>query len=180
MKYFVTALHLMIPLIVAGLFHMFAVRYRWFAFLARPIHEPSLGANKTWRGLIILPLGMFPGVLAARALEPLWSGNLLLSFQGHSTAWIGILVGLGYMVAELPNSYVKRKMGVAPGMLPDTRRQLFLFIDQVDSVIGAGAAYWFLLNPPWQSLLIFLALGPAVHLGINLMLYFSGIRKRPV
>ena len=176
----ITALALTVPLIVSGVAHMAVVKLNWFPWLKRPLHEPSFGANKTWRGLLAMPLFTVPGVFVARAFQAPFEPHLLVSFFVVNPIILGLALGLGYALAELPNSWWKRRQGVAPGQLPSTNRLLFGFIDQADSAFGCAVVYAIAMRPPLSVLLVVLLLAPAVHLVANVSLYLLGLRARPV
>ena len=55
-------------------------------------------------------------------------------------ALIGFLVGAAAMAAELPNSFLKRRLGISPGAQASGIRGLVFHIaDQIDVVFGAWA-----------------------------------------
>ena len=94
------------------------------------------------------------------------------------TLTYGFLFGLAYAVFELPNSFIKRRLGIEPGK---KRGKLSgavnVFIDQADSVIGCVLVLSFLYS---MSILFFIAyvlLGAATHIVINMLLYFLKLRK---
>ena len=75
--------------------------------------RPLFGDNKTARGFVV----MVPATGLAFFM-------LALARSGHPGLWpltpwqylaLGILAGAGCMLGELPNSFVKRQLGVAPG-----------------------------------------------------------------
>ncbi len=180
MRSLATALWLTVPLVVAGVLHMLAVRRDWLPSLRRPVSTRLFGPNKTVRGFVVMPLATVVGVYVARALEPLVAGGVDVHLRAAPPIALGLAAGLGYMLAELPNSYVKRRLGVAPGELPARKQLLFAFVDQADSVIGCALAYRCFLYLPWVVLGILVVLGPTVHLVVNVGLYVAGLRKRPV
>jgi hypothetical protein len=174
-----TALFLTIPLVISGSLHMAFVRRDWLSALRRPISERLFGPNKTWRGFVVMPFLTVIGVWIAQAIEPArFAGTA--SLRTVSGGVLGLGLGLGYVLAELPNSFVKRRLGVAAGLLPEQNRLLFLIVDQADSAIGCAIAYRLLLGVPVPTLITFCILGPAVHLIVNLILYAVGLRRRPV
>lgn len=164
---------LMVPLIVSGIAHMIVVRLDLLPRLRVPVHRKFFGPNKTWRGFIVMPLATIPGVLLASAIWP-------EHFGSTSAGVLGALLGLGYAVAELPNSFLKRRLGVAPGKRPERRRFLFTLLDQADSGPGCALVYLVVMNVPAVTLLAFMLLGPGVHLMANFSLYLAGLRKEPV
>ena len=90
----------------------------------------------------------------------------------------GALVGLGTVAGELPNSFLKRQLGIAPG--PQRRSAAGIAIsifDQADIVIGI----WVCLLPVWamtvgQAALAF-AVFAAVHLVVSALAWRSGPRE---
>ena len=184
---FLTGLLFTIPLIVSGILHMVAVRTNVLPALKRPISQPIFGPNKTWRGVVLMPIFTILGVFLARLTEPAF-GSHLIAFLGPSRAGesvasgvvLGAVLGLAYVLAELPNSLMKRRLGIAPGMTPERGRVLFVLVDQADSAIGCAIAYLALLRIPILLVLLLCVLGPGVHLAVNLLLFLLGLRKRPV
>jgi hypothetical protein len=92
-----------------------------------------------------------------------------------------VLLGLGTVLGELPNSFLKRRLDIAPG----TQRRslggaLLSLYDQADFVL----AIWVLLLPIWtmsvtQAAIAF-AVVTAVHLAINVVGYAVGARTAPI
>jgi hypothetical protein len=169
------ALSLSVPLIFSGILHMVIVKADLLSSLKKPIHLRVFGANKTWRGMLAVPILTVLGFLIARPLYP-------FSELGYSSLIeVGFGVGLAYVLAELPNSAFKRRLGIEPGKLPKNRRAAFVLLDQSDSVIGCCLAYaWLMPELPITALVWCGVISPAIHLALNLALYFAGLRKNPV
>ena len=174
------ALFLSIPLLISGSFHMFVVSKDLFKVLAKPINVGMFGVNKTWRGVLIMVVVTVPGVAIAQYVEILSGGVPYVSLQNVNVVWYGVLLGLGYVIPELPNSFVKRRIGIKPGEPATNHTFLFSFIDQADSALGCAIVYFVLLSPPWEVVLWIIILGPLVHLAANLFLYSFGLRKNPI
>lgn len=156
---------------------MLVVRFDHFSFLKIPIHLQALGANKTWRGLIVMPLLTVLGMWPAEVLDALWNTGLLV---GHSMLALGLALGLGYVISELPNSYVKRRMGIKPGETSDRYPWLFSFLDQTDSAVGCIIVYALFGigdGSLWTVLFFF---GAVVHVVVNLILWACGLRRQPL
>ena len=168
---------LVLPLLVSGSLHMWIVTRGVLAGLAQPIHRTAFGANKTWRGFLVMPLATVPGVLLARAIAPAVSTETAASLAAVDPLLLGLLLGLGYVLAELPNSYMKRRLGIAPGRPAARHRFWFSFLDQADSAIGCALVYAALTDVPGLSLALLVVLGPVIHLAANLALYGLGLRK---
>src|SRR6267142_3855497 len=141
--YSLLGIHIVIPVTLGGISNMAFVRAPLMDWLKRPIDagwcaadgRRLLGDNKTWKGLA----GMV-------ALTALWSCLIDQAIDGFGwplprapfePALLGALFGLAYGLAELPNSYVKRRLGILPGT--NGKGWLggaFIVIDQTDSVVG--------------------------------------------
>lgn len=157
---------------------MIAVKVDTLSYFKRPIHQSWFGMNKTWRGFIVMPLATFPGVFIAQKAETLIDLNAPLLSQ-VSPIWLSLLLGLGYCLAELPNSFIKRRLGIKEGQTSDRFKWLFVFIDQADSAIGCMAAYSILVEVSTQTMILTILSGTIIHLLINVSLYSLGIRKNP-
>ncbi|MDN5923549.1 MAG: CDP-archaeol synthase [Xanthomonadales bacterium] len=176
---------LLVPAIIGGVLHSLVIKTHTLSWLAVPIKSEWFGANKTWRGMLVMPLGCLIGEYVTIALEHLLPPTIRTGLQtlSHGELVIcGLCLGLGYVLFELPNSWAKRRLGIAEGMLADDARLRhgFLFADQVDSVIGCLVVCWLFLGFGIPVLGMALVLGVAAHLLVNYSLYLGGIRSRPV
>ena len=167
------ALILSVPLVIAGGLHMAVVTLDLLPSLKIPIHESWFGRNKTWRGLIVMPAAAALGTVLAAAGWP-------EQFGGWNAIVLGVLLGLAYALAELPNSFVKRRLGIEPGKRPPRHAAWFALFDQADSAIGCVLVYGWALGLTPGTMLLFLALGPAIHLLVNYTLYLMRLRREPV
>lgn len=96
-------------------------------------------------------------------------------------AMAGILASIGFYVGELPNSFFKRRIGIAPGESPASPmlRAVCFVIDHTDSTLGSLLLVSLLLPTGvylWCSMLL---MTPLVHWLFNVVLYFLNIKKRP-
>lgn len=94
---------------------------------------------------------------------------------------VGCLLGLASWTGELPNSFVKRRMGIPPGeQLQAPAGVLLSTVDQADWVPVAAL----LIRPIWKISLretaTVFGLAVAVHIPINLIGYAIGARQRPI
>lgn len=177
MKIVVTALFMTTPLIFSGVFHMWVVSKKYFAFLATPISAKHFGANKTWRGLVVMPLATVLGVWLVLPLESLLSAWLIFSFQ-ESSVWVwGIYLGLGYVIAELPNSFIKRKIGIPEGKRPEKNGTFFALFDQADSAIGCAIVFLLIGRVDLSLAVSLVVIATAIHLLFNVLLFLFGLRK---
>jgi len=175
-----------LPVILAGILHMLVVRRHWLAPLARPLDggrrlggRRLLGDHKTWRGLVVILAGsvLFAGLqeIAEAALPGLRTWSLHPGQPGFLR--VGLALGAGYALAELPNSFLKRCLGVAPGT---AGHPLQVLADQADSALGCALACYLVLDWGARETLLLAVLGTLVHLALNRLLHGLGLRRRPV
>lgn len=138
------------------------------------------GDNKTWRGAIFMTAGP---ALAALALTrwPAFRHALPDAVADAPALLWGALVGLGVVVGELPNSFLKRRLDIAPGTQRRTGVGVALIVlDQGDLVPGV----WLCLAPvyvlPLLTGLVAFAAVAVVHLIINVIGYAIGARSAPL
>ncbi len=184
-EYVFVPMLLLVPAIIGGVLHSLAIRADVLAALAIPIRRRWFGANKTWRGLIVMPVGCLLGEYVTIAIEHVLPPDIRTGLQGLSPVMLivcGLCLGWGYTLFELPNSWLKRRLGIAEGMLADDSwlRAGFLLVDQVDSVIGCLVVCRIFLGFGWLVLLMAMLLGIVAHLLVNFSLYVARIRPRPV
>jgi CDP-diacylglycerol--serine O-phosphatidyltransferase len=167
------AVILSLPLVFSGGVHMAVVRLNLFAPLRVPIFRRWFGDNKTWRGLLVIPLTTAVGVALTSAVWP-------DAFGGWNPFALGTIVGLAYAVAELPNSFLKRRLGIAPGKRPPRNAAWFALADQADSAIACALAYGWALGLTPATVLLFILVGTGIHLMVNYNLYLMRLRKEPL
>src|SRR5688500_15475688 len=126
---------LVLPLIVSNIIHMIVIKRNWFPGLARPVNTAAFGENKTWRGFLLLPVLNGLAVMLFAYDTPLAESFVL-----------GAVLGLVYMLFELPNSFIKRRVGVAAGARPTSNQYLFMAMDKTDSALGVSLAYYLMTD----------------------------------
>jgi CDP-diacylglycerol--serine O-phosphatidyltransferase len=173
MKSLADALVLSLPLVISGGLHMMVVRFDWLRALKIPIHRGLLGPNKTWRGVVVMVLTAAFGVWLTSFVWP-------EAFGSWNPFVLGALLGLAYVLAELPNSYFKRRLGIPAGKRPARNRAWFALADQADSAIGCALVYGWALRLSAMTILLLVAVGPAVHLVANYSLYLLRLRREPL
>lgn len=174
------ALWLIFPIVIAGILHMMAVRWDLLSALKVPINERLFGANKTLRGLVLMAVFCAAGVLCSHYFQDLLGLKSVFLTAWTSNLALGLLLGVGYCLGELPNSWYKRRLGIPPGQsLPD-HRFVPLITDHVDSLVGCLVVYGFFLVLNFMTAACMILLGPVIHILINLGLYALGFRKEPL
>jgi CDP-archaeol synthase len=144
------ALFLTAPILIAGLVHVAVITLDLAPRLALPIDggrrwrgRPLLGSNKTWRGFVVMPAATAVTIAAQQALAKRSRHLAALAPLARRAppAWIvGAICGVTYVVAELPNSFVKRRLGIAPGTSALHARAAQYVVDQLDSVAACAVA----------------------------------------
>ena len=171
-----TAFYLHIPIVIGGVLHMVVVSKQYWPNLAVAIYSPWFGANKTWRGMITVP------VLTALGAICLWPVNTYLSLNilGQSVFDLfsaGILAGLGYVLAELPNSFIKRRLGIGAGEVPTRGKYIVILADQLDSGIGFSLAYYWYLQLSMVQVLVCALSFPITALIVKRLLFMAKLKK---
>ena len=167
------ALYLIAPAVTAGVVHAVVLKLGVLRPLARPLDggRGVFGANKTWRG----PVVMIVASSVVVALQRLGDvGALaLVDYRDPRTLLLGPALGLGYSLAELPNSFVKRRLGIEPG----ARRSRAQYVaDQGDS--AAGVALAVIVFIPDASVVAAVALlGFALHAAVDRLLYAFHVKE---
>jgi hypothetical protein len=140
------------------------------------------GDNKTIRGFVI----MVPATALSFAALARIAGQEDLRAAGvwaltpDAYAWLGACAALGFMLGELPNSFVKRQLGVAPGAVASSRAAaLWQFAaDRFDSGVGMLAAVSLAVPVPARTWALVLAVGWAVHWSFSAVLFRLRVKPR--
>ena len=121
---------------------------------------------------------MFTGVLLATGIA--WP-VLPDSLRDESWLVVGALIGAGTVLGELPNSYLKRRLGIAPGQRRTSAAGIALIVyDQADFVPGIALALLPIWTMPLDTLLIGFVAVAAIHFVINVIGYRIGAREQPI
>lgn len=121
---------LLSPLLGGSLAIGLAIRHGWWVALDRPVHQRWFGRNKTWRGIAMVSIGT---AIAQCLLDLPASSAAMSTTLGH-----GFALGAAAMLAELPNSFAKRRLGIGEGKTGDgITGRIFRVVDQLDLLAGA-------------------------------------------
>jgi CDP-diacylglycerol--serine O-phosphatidyltransferase len=150
---------------------MWVVKKNYMSYLNIPISSKLFGANKTWRGFIVLPLlcGLWV-VLLAHFSEPIFLQTIDLFL-------FGIGLGLAYMLAELPNSFIKRRLGIANGEYAKNYKWLQIFVDKADSVLVVLLFYTFVHSLDFNTFWTLFFISISLHFTISYILVALKIKK---
>lgn len=162
---------IIVPVLLAGLGFILVLQQRWCLFLRHPLDGgrlfnglPLLGPSKTWSGPVIMTVGtMLVGVFMFGQIR---------GFSGTDIFYVALsygLVGLLYSIGELPNSFIKRRLGVpAGGVSPRfVSSAVFQVVDTFDSLVACGVGYYLLLGFSLRAIFLALGLGGVIHWGTD-------------
>jgi CDP-2,3-bis-(O-geranylgeranyl)-sn-glycerol synthase len=165
----------------------------WFASpLSRRFSQPIdggatfrgrrvFGAHKTVRGFIVMipAAAVTFAALAAAAGDPAAAGLWPLTIAGY--AGLGACAGFGFMAGELPNSFLKRQLGVAPGERPrhPVAAAAQFLLDRIDSGVGMLLAVSAVVVTPAVTWLLVLLVGPSIHWAFSVLMFHLGLKARP-
>lgn len=140
------------------------------------------GGNKTLRGFVVMvpataltfPLVAFGFGGTHPANAGLWALTL------NQYAWLGAWAGLGFMLGELPNSFIKRQLGIAPGTAASGRLATTcqFILDRWDSGIGMLTALSLVVPTPWRTWVLLLTIGPLLHWLYSVAMFVAGAKPR--
>jgi len=184
------ALFLIVAFVLAGLAHSAWLRSPVSRRLSIPLDGGArfrgrriFGDNKTIRGFVVMiPAAAAAfGVLAlAAGVSPtIRSGLWDLTPAGYTV--LGAWAALGFMLGELPNSFVKRQLDIGPGEAAGGRTAAIIgfVVDRLDSIVGMLAAVSVAVPTSRSTWLWVFVLGPAIHWSFSVLLYRLGVKARP-
>ena len=180
----------MIPVIIAGILNMLFVRTPLYQRMNRPIDGGRtlrdgkwiFGENKTWAGF-------FGMIVFGAAAQVLW-GLVCMGFPelcpiysrfGNTLLFnlaAGAAMGFAYVLFELPNSFVKRRLDIPSGKtVRGFKGVVFFVVDQVDSLFGVTGVFAALFPMTVWEYFAYILLGAGTHIAVNSILYATRIRK---
>ncbi len=178
--------------IIAGLVNSIFCKLNILKVLKKPIDNKKklsdgkriFGDNKTWKGLIGY---IIFNIIFAILFGLLWKvtklEHLNYFYINHNNRvlyniLIGALLGLFYALFELPNSFLKRRLGIEEGKTTKGFLKIFfIFLDQADSVFGMALVVWMFYPIGIWIYLLFVIIGAVTHIVLNILLYLLHIRK---
>lgn len=182
----------MLPLILGGIFNMLFTKTKFYNQYKYPIDckknwidgKRIFGDNKTI-------IGFFSMIVFCMISQVVWGysceiigishrNQLYLIYENSYlfNSVVGFLFGFTYMLFELPNSFIKRRLNIIPGKTDKGIKGLIFFvIDQIDSLIGVFLVLmWFNHMSVWEYF-IYLFMGALTHIIVNLILFVIKVRR---
>jgi hypothetical protein len=184
------ALWLALPVTLAGLTHVIALKKNVLPGLAgirldgglELRGRPLFGANKTLRGALIM---IGASVVWTSIVDALQRGLGLddsIRFIPHTqlgSLGYGALLGLAYIAGELPNSVIKRQLGIAPGeAAPGRLARAFWVLDQIDSALAVLLCLCPYRVPSLLFAATVLAVTLLLHPSVAALMVALGLKRR--
>jgi CDP-diglyceride synthetase len=171
------ALYLFSPLLFAALLSAVVLRFDLFSRLKKPIDAGHtfrgrrlFGDSKTWRGVFVAVVGCVAMVFVQKHVRLGRFDYLeLVDYEGIHPLGFGTAMGATAMLGELPNSFVKRQLGIPPGgTTKGLLAAVFYTWDQLDLLTTAWPVVLFWAHPRplvvLMSFVVALGLHPLVSL----------------
>jgi len=151
MRQFLAVAYLFSPLLIGLALHGFCIKFNSLTFLCHPIDRGRsfhgkriFGDNKTYRGIVVVGIGTAIGfALQALLLHQIASIRSieLFDYAFPKVVPLGLAIGIGAMLSELPNSFIKRQFEIAPGSVAKGWKGVVFYVyDQIDLLVGAWIA----------------------------------------
>lgn len=180
------ALYLFAPLLVASAISGIVLRFDLLSALKRPIDAKwmfrgrrLLGDSKTWRGVAVAVVGCVVTVAVQKyLLVGVLDGIALVDYRHTNELVFGFAMGAGAMLGELPNSFVKRRLGLAPGAAPRGVLAIVFYVwDQIDVLTTAWPALCLWVHPTPLVVAMSCVLGLGLHPAVSVVGYLIGARR---
>lgn len=184
------ALWLALPVTLAGLTHVSIIDKHMLPRLSairldgglKLRGRPIFGANKTLRGAIVMISATTLWTATTDFLQRALNLDDTLRFiprEQLSSLALGLLLGLAYILGELPNSFIKRQLDIHPGAAAQGRaRPIFWLLDQLDSAIAILVILSMFRTPSITFVLTLLTLTLAIHPAVAAIMVTLGLKER--
>ena len=182
----------MFPLILGGIANMLFTKTSLYKKFKFPIDGGKmcedgrrvLGDNKTWIGFgsMIVFCTFFQIVwgLVCNGLN-VNRYNDLYNIKENTiflNLIFGITIGFVYMLFELPNSFIKRRLDIDAGKTDvGFKGAIFFIIDQIDSLVGVMFVLFLFSNFTIWKYFGYIGLGAITHILVNWVLHILKVRK---
>lgn len=189
---FIKTLYLGSPVIFAATLHGIVMKFELLHRLKKPMDmgvsfrgKPLFGPNKTWRGIIVSTFGTVVFSYFIRWLylnSEVFKSMSIVDFYQVNPLYIGLALGIGMILGELPNSFLKRQIGISPGKQgPCFLGIIFRIFDQVDLLLGIWVLLIFVpgfsVVKNWDVLLFSILFALVIHFMMAQIGYYMGMRK---
>jgi hypothetical protein len=182
------------PAILSGILNMIWCKTGLLRLLKKPMDmgrnftdgRRIFGDNKTWKGFLgYLVFNTIFSVIWGFVCSGAGIDHLNFFYVDHDNTILfniltGFLIGCGYALFELPNSFLKRRLDITPGKTTSGFwKYFFVFLDQADSVFGCALVVWLFYDLGIGLYLLYVLVGALTHIILNVLLYLAKLRKNP-
>ena len=134
--------------------------------------QPILGKSKTIRGFVV---GVALAVLVTMTQKYLFEFDLfknisLINYSQINFFLLGTLLGLGALLGDALESFVKRRRGIKPS-------ESWKIWDQIDYVIGSLIVVWFFVDLSLIDAVIIIGISIILTIIANHIGYYLKIRQ---
>ena len=162
-------LFLLAPAILGGVLNMVFMKTHVLKSWRIPIDAGKtlkdgmriFGDNKTWKGFF----GMI--VFTAFSAWIFWNNTFQYSY------FYGAWLGFAYVLFELPNSFIKRRLKIESGKNGGIVQTFF---DQADSAIGYTLFLAVVYPLTWYEIACMIVIATVTHYVFNVLLFFAKLR----
>lgn len=177
------------PIIITGALNMLFCKSKLLDILKKPIDNNKnfsdgkriFGDNKTYKGFIgMIFIGGITQVIWYVLIKDtnLFQYYLLKEYNIYINLIFGLIEGFIYMISELPNSFIKRRLDIIPGKLGNgTKGFIFFVFDQIDSLLGVISLLVILMPMSIEQYIFYVCCGGITHVIVNNILFLLGLRK---
>ena len=179
-------LYLFAPLLLAAAISGLVMRLNWFAFARRPIDagvtlrgERLFGDSKTWRGVMVAVVGCIVGVAIQKYLVGERAASIArVDYAQLDVLAFGTVMGLMAMLGELPNSFTKRRLRIAPGKTTQGWLSAVFYVwDQVDLLMFSLPTLSVWADIDVELVITALIVTLVLHPATSLIGYLIGARR---
>jgi CDP-2,3-bis-(O-geranylgeranyl)-sn-glycerol synthase len=181
-------IYLLLPLFGGAIVHGVCWKYGWLSFLVCPLDygltfrgKRVFGQHKTWRGLVTVALGAAVILELQSHLSHWWPAVTAIELfdYGSVKGWaLGALVGAAAEFAELPNSFVKRQCGIAPGGTTQGFWSIIFYVwDQIDLLAGAWLVFASVVSITLFRIGLSILFVLILHPSLTVIGYLFGMRE---
>jgi CDP-2,3-bis-(O-geranylgeranyl)-sn-glycerol synthase len=181
------ALYLFSPLLLSIALSAIVQRFDLVRALKVPIDGGAtfrgkrlFGKSKTWRGVAVAVVGsVVMAALQKWALRTHFASVAVVDYGAIDPLLFGAVMGASAMAGELPNSFVKRQLGIEPGHSASTpvRRVVFWIWDQVDLLTLSWPSLTAWVAPSRDLVVASFALALVIHPSLAWFGYVIGARS---
>lgn len=171
--FFLQTLSLLLPILVAGVLLIIAIKHKKLLQLNCPVDrnvkflgQPLFGKNKTWRGILIYV------VVSIIVCFLLWLGTQqyfawIHPIFKHNPIIVGLLYGGSYSIGELINSFIKRRLKIPAGQSTGNLQYAF---DVIDGMIATIIVLSIVYGANILQLVLILFIGTTLHLTTDIFM----------